>query len=886
MSLLTKIIALFAFLFYSARVYSQTFVEGKITNKSHEFVSNVSVCAKKKSANTIISFCISDARGYYKLICKDLEPDSLYITVSGMNIKPKTKLIKNTSQKLDFEIVEKVIELKEVVVKSRKIWAERDTINYLVSAFSDKKDFVIGDVLKKMPGIQVGDDGSISFHGRLIGDLYIENLNLLQGKYGIATNNIPAKDVETIQVLQNHQAIKSLEDMEKTSNASINLQLKEEAKGKLGMTAHLGAGMDQTSFLWNNELSLMRFGKNEQNISTYKGNNSGAELQSELRSFDSSSNVVGGKMLNIQTLVPPSINDSRYLFNHSNSVTFNQLLKTSADAEATVNLGYYNDFETRKGNNTSMFYLPSTNSLIIDENICSSTKTNMLNAKMRYSLNKKSKYINNELKVSGVWDTRKSDVISPQSVHQKLEQPSFSISDDFTWIIKTAEKKGFSVNASTGFVTAPQRLFVLPGLYPELFNGNKAYSMLQQNVHANNYYLNTNCRLLSPLRWKNFSFNPEASLQLNYKLLKSDLYTKGRDEVVQLIESDSMRNHMNQFRTSLKTALLIKYDSPYLDINLGLPVAFNFVHFTSHYNATLPRFHKPYFIPSLQIEYKHNANLAIKAGYSFSNNFSDLSSLYQGYILTGYRNLSRYSNKIAESHSNGGGISIEYKDVSQMLFMSINTSYDYSCNNLTYGQNFHNIVSVLTSLDKDNSSKNYSLSLIFNKGLNWKKMLIQASVTGNSTLYTQFQQGQLLDSRDKSIQALFSVTCTPFSSMQLSCRSIWWKNWNKLMMNGDITSFSSIKNIGSLSYSILKDLIFTFDYEHYYNSASLSNKNLSFMDSRLTFIHKNIHYILECNNLLNVQNYVSAYYSPVNSFYNVYHIRPLSVMLKLKLKLF
>lgn len=886
MSLLTKIIVLFAFFFLSAKVYSQTFVEGKITNKNHEFVSNVSVCAKKKSANTIISFCISDARGYYKLICKDLELDSLYITVSGMNIKSKTKLIKNISQKLNFETVERLIELKEVVVKSRKIWAERDTINYLVSAFSDKKDFVIADVLKKMPGIQVGDDGSISFHGQLIGNLYIENLNLLQGKYGIATNNILAKDVEIIQVLQNHQAIKSLENLERPLASSINLQLKEEAKGKLGMTAHLGAGIDQTSFLWNNELSLMRFGKNEQNISTYKGNNAGAELLSELRSFDLSSNVVGGKMLNIQTPVPPSINDNRYLFNHSNTVTFNQLFKTSADAEATVNLAYYNDFETRKGKNTSIFYLPSTNSLIIDENISSSTKTNMLNVKMTYSLNRKAKYIKNDFKVFGIWDTRKSDVISPQSVQQKLEQPSLSISNDFNWIIRTAEKKGFSLDASTGFVTAPQRLFIFPGLYPELFNENEAYSMLQQNVHTNNYYLNTNCRLLSPLRWRNFSFNPEASLQLNYKLLKSDLYTQESGGVVQAQESDSMRNYMNQFRTTLKTALQIKYGSPYLDINIGLPLAFNFVHFTSHYNATFPRFHKPYFIPSLQIEFKYNVNLAVKAGYSFSNNFSDLSSLYQGYILSGYRTLSRYNNKMFESHSNGGGISIEYKDISQMLFMSINTSYDYSSNNITYGQNFHNIVSVLTSLDKNNRSKGYSLSLIFNKGLNWKKMLIQANATGNSFLSSQLQQGQLLDTRDKSIRALFSVTCTPFALLQLSCRSIWWKNWNKLMVDGNITSFSSMKNKGSLSYSILKDLIFTFDYEHYYNSASLNNKHLSYMDSRLTFIHKNIHYILECNNLLNVKNYVSAYYSSVNSFYNVYHIRPLSVILKLKLKLF
>lgn len=84
----------------------------------------------------------------------------------------------------------KNIELKEVTIKAQKTRQRGDTLVYSVATFAKDDDRSIGDVLKKMPGIQVAEDGKITYNGTPINKFYIEGKDLLQGRYGLATNGV------------------------------------------------------------------------------------------------------------------------------------------------------------------------------------------------------------------------------------------------------------------------------------------------------------------------------------------------------------------------------------------------------------------------------------------------------------------------------------------------------------------------------------------------------------------------------------------------------------------------------------------------------------------------------------------------------------------------
>ena len=225
------------------KAQGQTIIEGTITDSLGRAVDAFITISPKGTGN-IIGFADTDVNGYYKLQFKS-ETDSVVVTAAGIGIGNVSRIVANKSQRLDIRANQKEIELKEVSVKADKIRQNGDTLNYFVGTYQQQGDRVIGDVLKRMPGIEVSENGGIKYNGKAIKKFYVEEMDLLQGRYGIATNNINAQDVATVQVLENHQPVKMLQGKTLTDDVAINLKLKNSAKGTIAINTMLGGGAQQ-----------------------------------------------------------------------------------------------------------------------------------------------------------------------------------------------------------------------------------------------------------------------------------------------------------------------------------------------------------------------------------------------------------------------------------------------------------------------------------------------------------------------------------------------------------------------------------------------------------------------------------------------------------------
>ena len=51
---------------------------------------------------------------------------------------------------------------------------------------------------------------------------------VLENRYGVATNNVPVDAVQNVEVIENHQPIKSIKGMVSSAQAAINLKLKDD----------------------------------------------------------------------------------------------------------------------------------------------------------------------------------------------------------------------------------------------------------------------------------------------------------------------------------------------------------------------------------------------------------------------------------------------------------------------------------------------------------------------------------------------------------------------------------------------------------------------------------------------------------------------------------
>jgi len=267
-------------LFFPSFLYSQTTISGKVITKDDTSLQGASVILTKIKGNIILTYAISDSNGIYSLNTNS-ELDSLQINVSYIGYAKQIKNILNKSQTLNFNLLKSTQKLKEVIIKSSPITKRGDTINYSVIAFKDQKDRVIADVLRKLPGIEVLADGKILYQGKPIQKYYIEGLDLLEGKYNLANNNLPASSVSKVQILENHQPIKLLDSLVFSDKASLNIKLKKNIM--VTGTSKLGVGL--SPFLWNVNSTPMLFTKKQQMIASYQTNNIGNDISNEIKTL-------------------------------------------------------------------------------------------------------------------------------------------------------------------------------------------------------------------------------------------------------------------------------------------------------------------------------------------------------------------------------------------------------------------------------------------------------------------------------------------------------------------------------------------------------------------------------------------------------------------------
>jgi len=874
------------FIFIPLLAYPQTTLTGTVKNKQGEPLI-VSVTVQAKESNTIAGFTTSDKEGKYSLTYKGTA-DSLVVTASGISVGKHNRIVPNRSGEVNFSIEEKVIELKEVSVTAAPIRRTGDTLNYSVGAYTGQNDRTIEDVIKKMPGIKVDESGTISYNKIPINKFYIENLDLLQGRYSIATKNIEAKDVATVQVLENHQPIKALTDKVFSDTAAINLKLKNSAKGKLILNSLAGVGYEPA--MWDAELAAMYFAAGKQNMTTYKGNNAGGDLSSEINMHNGYDydyvSPSSFSMLSITAPSTPPVDKKRYLNNISNSITENQLFKLNKDLEMTLNAVYYNDRVEKEGYSISEQFLPGDSSVRIEENVKSLTKTNNLEVALKLNSNAKEKYFNNSLNIKGSWNSDSGTGITRSNVgnvdetlSQYLYKPAFSM-DNALDFIKNIGKKSYRIYFSMAYIHSPHNLTVTPANY----FGNDNLASLEQSVVSNNF--SSSFRTSYGLKIKNVNMDYVFWGSVDLKNLNTGL--TGRDTLNLFVPAtDSLKNDLwyNTYQAGVNQNYSYNYNDKF-KATLTIPV----VNYTLTENDRIPnkftRYNRWIINPSLKASYDLTSELSIAAGANFSKNYGNMNDAYTGYIMQSYRSLLRNTiYRLFESRSGGANTSLQYRDAFRALFLNIGVNYGKSWSNLLYGFDYNGIMQVKTTIDQPTQSENYGLSFTGSKGFGFWQTTFNMSGGYNEGRGEQLMQNEILTYRSEGYNAGASIATTPSRLINFTY-SFGWSQSRSLSENLSVRfpPIRSQNHTASIWLNPNKHFGINMSGDYRYNSA-VNNHNTTFFDAKLRYKNKQTEWELDCNNLFNVRQYVSASYTDLSTYFYRYNLRPRSFLLTVRFKL-
>jgi hypothetical protein len=874
---------LLVFVFFPFFVSAQTIINGSVKNKEGKPIA-ASMTVQAKGSNIIGGFSMSDKDGNYNLTYKGTE-DSIVITAGGINIGKHRKTVVNRSGRVDFIIDEKPIELKEVKVTPPKIKRTGDTLDYSVAAYSDQNDRVIGDVIKKLPGVEVSRDGGIKYDGKPINKFYVENMDLLQGRYGLAVNNIAAKDVATVQIMENHQPINAIRERIFSDKAALNLKLKDSAKGTLAITGMAGLGYEP--LLWNAELVAMYFAKVRQNMSVYKGNNSGNDVTGEFRThYDYERVYLGqGSQLYVQSPSTPPVAQKRYLYNNINAFTVNQLIKVKKDWECTLNALYYNDCLEKEGHSIYEQYFAGDSTLRIEERVSSTSKINNAEIAVRLNANEKDYYLNNALNFKGNWNNdrgfgnTKSAGID-EAISQFLDKPSFSV-DNTLNVIKNVKQNSYNIHFSAGYASTPHTLTVSPSLYNI---GESNMSSITQNVHSKEFA--SVLRLSYGLKLGNF--NLDYNVWGRAEITDMNTALSGENDGNAISFADSMKNDLlyGNYRAGINQSY--SYKTGRFRSSISLPLTYSILSTDDRIPDKHAKHNKLLINPAASVSYDLTPEFTVSARANYGKSFGNMGSTYTGYIMHGYRTLLRNTiEKLFETRSGAASATIGYRNVFNALFINAGINYSRSWRNLLYGYNYDGITNIKTTIDRPTESENYGVNFSMSKGLNFWNTTLRVSGGYGEGRGEQLIQNEVLNYRSKGYNTGGSINMNPFSLFGLDYSINWSQNKSYTVERPE--RFPAIRGISQnakFSVFITKMITVNISAEHQYNSAVYdNNRHTSFADAGIKFRRKQLDLELEVNNIFNSKRYISASYSDISTYYYSYKLRPASVLLRARFKI-
>jgi hypothetical protein len=864
----------------SLQSYSQTIYSGEILDSNNFPIRGAAITVSEDSTANIIAYGISDESGEFRIPLKS-NLDFLYLKVSHLGFKSQNFKLKNNSDQIIIHMSETSEELKEVFIESKIIEQRGDTLNFSVSAFKDQKDRVIADVLRKMPGIEILPGGQIHYQGQPIQKYYIEGLDLLEGRYSLANNNIAADDVSKVQILENHQPVKLLDSLEFSERTSINIKLKNDVT--TSGTAELGAGL--SPLLWKVKVTPMIFTKKNQAIVTYQANNTGDDVSREIQDFSFSDfgrqefSINKRDWLSIRRLAEPPFSQQRWLDNNVHLGSANYLIRLKKDVDLKTNISYLNDAQRQIGNTQTRFFTP-TDTIDLIENTNNDLFFNTLQSKFILERNTDENYLKNELEINGFWDSQRGFINTGNSeVLQRLSNP-FSVVRNKLRVLKPIGKQLVTFRSNTGFIEANQNLNVLPGQFEGLINDGQAFTEVAQEVKSSTLFTDNSAGMTKKV--SGVTLSPEVGFSIQNQHLKSRLTVL--EGVEPEVLNGNFRNNLDFLSSRIYFTSRFVYENNNWNFRLNTPVnyrSFDIADSGFNQDQSLKRLT---FEPDIYIRNKFSAFWEASVSAGASNEFGEINRMYYGFILNNYRSLQRYNSPLPEDLRQNYSWRLTYRNPLTSFFANTSYSHNRTRRNLLYSNLIgENAATVLEAIEQENYSYSHNWSA---KASKYFSKLNTTLTLG--TTFSLFEREQLLNqnlaevhNENLSFDLDLESEVTDWLSASYSA------NLSLLQTrieDRDIDAIETQQHSLDLFFYVAKNQYFNLNSEYYFNNISDLNRNNYFMNLIYQYTFKNSGIDLEAswNNILNTDEFVRVSNNEFAYIQSTYRLRPSQVLVSVK----
>ncbi|ANI87896.1 hypothetical protein A9P82_00295 [Arachidicoccus ginsenosidimutans] len=830
-------------------------VFGSVIDSLKHPVANATVSIIKLSNQAGFRFTRTDTKGNFSItLPQGFNKDSFSLKVNCVGYEKYTKHDFLIDEKNIIQLTSSQNSLPDVVVKdNRPIVQKGDTLNYNAANFTGKSDRYLGDIIKKLPGVTVDENGKISYQGKPINNFYLGGDDLLGDKYNIATDNIPSKEVDKIQVIEHNQNVKMLNGIVPSDQAGINITFKNPNKFHFIDNAELEGG---TPGKWNGTVHNMSFNEKFKAINEFKSNNEGLSYTRETGVSGLGSAPVGNS-----------------LFNKAEMLNLNDLYKFNKYKGLRINGYYLHDVQSTQTQSSTTYFLPGNDTVRYNEKDNNHLPIDAFNVQLNYNVNSQKAYFDNTLTFTQTKTTPYTNILTNgQNVLQNTDSKSTSFSNTLQGYVLIHKKHIINYNSVFQYSDNPQTLMVTPGALPENLNDGISYLNTFQHQHLPSY--STDNHLGYSHVFGHWMFGTNAGFNYQNQHFRSN---------VQLVQNDHSITEPQGFANGLHWQKAQVYFTPQLTFKsysdqLNISAPFNFTHINYHNDSVAnnaDKLNHLFVNPTVSWQHKIGKENQFSLSYNFGQQAASISQVYGGQMLSGYRNYSSYQTPLLTGNAQTYDAGFDFKKTLLALFANVDVSYTRNVNYFLDSTSVQQNSTVIIAIPVHNASSNIALAANASKyiyALNTTLAIGANFGHGSSPL---MQNGVLFNSHNNTSSYNASITPTIFDWLDMKFSGTYARSTSSSNAIDYPKQMSRQWNeTSSIIFYPVKNLSIDFDNQFLNSFQRGQNPSSAFlMNSYVQYNFqgkkwRNLQLRLSCNNMANVRNYeiVNISSNVVNSY--------------------
>lgn len=181
----------------------QHLITGAIIDKGTNDPVEASTVQLLRADSTYISGAISDENGLFSLQAP--EDGSYLLKITSVGYKPTVRRIMMTQAKdlamgkININAEAIMLKAATVTAMAKKVVLKEDTFVYNSAAYRTPEGSTIEELVKRLPGAEVSDDGSIKINGKEVKKILVDGKEFMTGDTKTALKNLPTSIIDKIK---------------------------------------------------------------------------------------------------------------------------------------------------------------------------------------------------------------------------------------------------------------------------------------------------------------------------------------------------------------------------------------------------------------------------------------------------------------------------------------------------------------------------------------------------------------------------------------------------------------------------------------------------------------------------------------------------------------